>query len=105
MKQYGANKKAEVNSKIIYKAAKEGNITIPLWYFLEAKRIGDYYGYDDNRNIERYEGNFKMVTDAIEAENYEEAQNMIDRHLTSIEADYSPKYFAKLPKMIIKANK
>ena len=104
MKRYGANKKAEVNSKLIYKAAKEGKITIPLWYFLEAKSTGEYYGYDDNRSIERAEGKFRMVTDAIEAENYEEAQNIIERHMVSIEADYSSKYFATLQKMIIKAN-
>ena len=84
MRRYGANKKAEVNSKLIYKAAKEGNITIPLWYYLEAKSTGDYYGYDDNRSIERAEARFRMVTDAIEAEDYEEAQNIIEAQENSL---------------------
>jgi len=104
MKQYGANKKAEVNSKLIYRAAKEGRISIPLWYFTEAKSTGEYYGYDDSRNIERAEGKFQMVTKALEEGNDAEAQRLAEIHMKSIEADYSPKYFAKLPKMLIKVN-
>ena len=104
MEQYGANKKAEVNSKLIYRAAKEGRISIPLWYFMEAKSVGEYYGYDDNRSIERAEGRFQIVTKALEEGNDIEAQRLVDNHMKSIEADYSPKYFAKLPKMLIKVN-
>lgn len=104
MKKYGANKKAEVNSKLIYRAAKEGRISIPLWYYLEAKKTGEYYGYDDNHSVERAETFFRMVTDAISEGNDSEAQEKIEFHMKSLESEYTSKYFAKLPKQMIEAN-
>jgi len=93
MKNYGMNKATEFykgNINFIYKNAKQGNIEIERWLISEFYDLADYYGPDYNGSVEQDERNIKRILTALEKEDYEEAQEIID-YMNSKQNLYSKK--------------
>ena len=80
MKQYGAKKATEFTKKqinVIYANAKNGNLTIEKWAMQNLYDLADYFGYDDNRSVEREEEVIKMILESVFNNDFEAAQKMI----------------------------
>lgn len=83
MRTYGANKATEFTKKqinIIYAMNKKGEITISPEKLNEFYKLADYYGYDDNRNVERAEAQIIRILNAVFAKDIETAQNLINEY-------------------------
>lgn len=93
MRNYGANKTTEFTKKqigVIYRMAKNGELKVEKWVISDFYDLADYYGYDDNRNVEASEKKIKKILDAVFEKNNEKAQELID--------DYTEKTFELLSK-------
>lgn len=83
MRTYGANKSTEFTKKqigVIYSMSKQGILTVEADKMNEFYKLADYYGYDDNRNVERAEQKILRILEAVFAKNIEKAQNLIDEY-------------------------
>lgn len=68
MRNYGANKTTEFTKKqigVIYRMAKNGELKVEKWVISDFYDLADYYGYDDNRNVEASEKKIKKILDAV----------------------------------------
>lgn len=93
MKRYGANKATEFTRKqinVIFAKAKAGEIKIEKWVISDFYNTADYYGYDDNGNVEESEKDILKVLEAVFANNTEKAQELID--------SYTSKWFPRFGK-------
>ena len=87
MKQYGANKATEFTKKqinVVYGCAKRGDIKVEKWVMKEFYDLAEYYGYDDNRNVESSEVKILAMLKAIFSRDYAEAQRIIDEYSSQI---------------------
>ena len=83
MKRYGANKATEFSRKqisVIFAKAKAGELKVEKWVISEFYNLADYYGYDDNRNVEESEQDILKILESVFAGNIEEAQKLINRY-------------------------
>lgn len=81
MKQYGRNKATEFSRKqigVVYRSAKNGDLKVEKWVMNKFYDLADYYGYDDNRSVERNEEIILKVLDGIFSGDFEETQKWID---------------------------
>ena len=82
MKTYGNGMKATEFSKkqinVIYGKAKAGELKVEKWIINDLYNMADFYGYDDNRSVERAEADIIALIDKVFAGNLEEAQQLID---------------------------
>lgn len=81
MKQYGANKATEFSRKqisAIYSKAKSGELKVEKWIMNRLYDLADYYGYDDNRSVERSEVKVLEILDAVFGGDLAKAQELID---------------------------
>lgn len=91
MKRYGFNKATEFTRKqinVIFAKAKAGEIKIEKWVIADFYNIADYYGYDDNGNVEESERDILDIIKNIFAGNIEKAQELIN--------NYTEKWFARM---------
>lgn len=83
MKKYGVNKATEFTKKqinVIFGMAKRGELKVQKFVMQNFYDLAEYYGYDDNKNIETCE---KRILDILEnafAGNREIAQALIDEY-------------------------
>lgn len=83
MRQYGANKATEFTRKqigVIYSNAKNHTLNIEKWIMNDLYEMADYYGYDDNKSVERCERNILNILNAVFSNNMEEAQTLINNY-------------------------
>lgn len=83
MKAYGANKATEFSKKqisVIYMKAKNGELKVEKWVIGEFYDLAEYYGYDDNRNVERAESKILNILDSVFAGEMDKAQKLIDQY-------------------------
>lgn len=83
MKAYGANKATEFTKKqinVIYANNKQGNIVVSDSTMKEFYNLADYYGFDDNRSIEREEASILAILNAVFAKDYTKAQELINNY-------------------------
>lgn len=83
MKAYGANKSTEFTKKqisCIFGAAKRGELKVEKWVMKDFYDLADYYGYDDNRAVERAEAQILKIIDAFFAKDLVKAQEIIDEY-------------------------
>lgn len=98
MKQYGANKSTEFTKKqinVVFVKAKNGTLKVEKWFIDELYNLAEYYGYDDNRNIERSEAQVLEILNAVFADENEKAQELIDKTADDWFNSYSRKNQAK----------
>lgn len=62
----------------IYKLAKDDKLQIERWLMSEIYDLTSYYGYDDNRSVERFENKVKFIYSFLEEKDFEGAQEIID---------------------------
>lgn len=83
MREYGPNRATEFTKKqigVVYRLAKTGELKIEKWAISNFYDLAEYYGYDDNRNVERAEREILKVLDAVFVNDFEKAQKLIDRY-------------------------
>lgn len=83
MKAYGANKATEFSRKqigVIFASAKRGDLKVEKWIMSDFYNMADYYGYDDNHEIERCESHVLEILDAVFGKDMEKAQELIDSY-------------------------
>lgn len=81
MKAYGANKATEFSKKqigVIYRMAKNGELKVEKFVMSELYNLADFYGYDDNHNVERAEAKVLGILESVFAGNVEDAQKRIN---------------------------
>lgn len=104
MRQYGSMKATEFNrSQIsaIYRNAKLGNLKVEKWFIKRLYDTADYYGYDDNRSMERFERYVLDIINEVFAGNLEKAQKLIDETTESEFKTYTEKYRNKFDRTFI----
>ena len=82
MKTYGMNKATEFTKKqisVIYRLAKTGELKVEKWIIKELYDLADYYGYDDNRSVEKLEGYVLDILKQVFDNNTVEAQELINK--------------------------
>ena len=80
MKAYGMKKATEFTKKqvgVIYRNYKEGTLEMADNTMKEFYKLADFYGFDDNRNIERREHVIKNILNAIFENDIEKAQKNV----------------------------
>lgn len=106
MKRYGFQFATEATRKqigVVYAKAKKGELNIERWLMSKLYEHADYYGYDDNRSVEREETVFvKPLLDAVFNGDLEKAQTLIDNRQSEIEKLYSRKFVANADKSLVK---
>lgn len=84
MKQYRNGMKATEFSKkqigVVYRLAKIGDLKVEKWVMSEFYDLADYYGYDDNRNVEWDETWIQKILECVFSNNIEEAQERINNY-------------------------
>jgi hypothetical protein len=83
MRQYGAMKATEFTKKqigVIYSMNKQGILTVEADKMNEFYKLADYYGYDDNRSVERAEQNILRILEAVFTKDIEKAQKLINAY-------------------------
>jgi len=103
MKNYGSKKATEFTRKqinAIFINAKNGNLKVEKWFMNELYVLADYFGFDDNRTVEHQERSVKNILEAVFANNYEEAQNIINETADDWFNSYSRKNQAKCDRNI-----
>ena len=65
---------------VIYRNAKLGNLKVENWIISEFYNLADYYGHDDNRNVENDEKAIKSILDSVFADDLAKAQELIDKY-------------------------
>lgn len=86
MKEYGANKSTEFSKKqisCIYGAAKRGELSVEKWIISDLYDLADYYGFDDNKSVERAEAKVLEILKAFFEKNMAETQNLINEYTES----------------------
>lgn len=86
MKVYGANKATEFTKKqisVVYGAAKRGELKLERWVASDLYDLADYYGYDDNRAVERAEVKVLAILEAVFSKDMAKAQELIDEYTES----------------------
>lgn len=98
MKVYGANKATEFTKKqisVIYGKAKSGDLKIEKWYMSRLYDLADYYGYDDNKNVEDEERGILELIENVFSGHLEKAQEIINEAQERVFNLMSRKYQAK----------
>lgn len=83
MKDYGANKATEFSKKqisVVYGAAKRGELKLEKWVANDFYNLADYFGYDDNRSVEKAEVKVLEILDAVFNKDMVKAQELIDNY-------------------------
>lgn len=83
MRTYGANKSTEFTKNqinVIYALNKSGALVVAPEKLKEFYDLADYYGFDDNRNVERAEAKILRIINAVFNNDYEEAQRLINNY-------------------------
>ena len=83
MKAYGQFKATEFTKKqisVIYGMAKRAELKVEKWVISEMYDLADYYGYDDNRAVERAEAQILNILADVFAGNKADAQNKINAY-------------------------
>lgn len=86
MRAYGYKKSTEFTRKqigVIFANAKKGNLNVEQWVMKDFYDLADYYGYDDNRNVEHCEFEIKNILAKVFANDFKKAQELIDLYTTS----------------------
>lgn len=86
MREYGNNKATEFTKKqisVIYGAAKRNELKVEKWIISEFYDLADYYGFDDNRSVERAEAEILQILSAVFNKDMTEAQRLIDLYTES----------------------
>ena len=82
MKTYANGMKATEFSKkqisVIYGKAKNGELKVEKWMMSDMYNLADFYGYDYNANVSRFEQRVKRILEAVFAGDLENAQQLID---------------------------
>lgn len=84
MRSYGANKATEFTKKqinVIYAATKRGDLVVDQKVIKEFYLLADYYGYDDNRNVERAEAQILRILKTVFDRDYAAAQELINNYI------------------------
>lgn len=105
MKTYGSNKATEFSKKqisVIYGKAKNGQLNIERWVISEFYDLADYYGYDDNRSVERAEADILAILDSVFAGAMDKAQELIDAYTSKNFELMSGKAQAKANRELVK---
>ena len=106
MKQYGMKKATEFTSKqvgVIFARAKSGALKVEKWFMSELYTLADFFGFDDNRNVEMQEREVKDILAAVFAGDLATAQELIDRTATAWFNDYGRKTQAKCDRTVFVA--
>lgn len=106
MKQYGSCKATEFTKKqinLIYGKAKSGELKVEKWFINQLYNLADYYGYDDNRSVERDERTVKEILQAVFENNNAKAQKLIEETANDWFANYGRKTQAKCDRTIFVA--
>lgn len=104
MKTYGANKSTEFSKKqigVVFGKAKAGELKVERFIMSDLYDLADYYGYDDNGNVERAERKVLAILDEVFAGNNEKAQALIDEYTESTFNGLSNKAKAKANREIV----
>lgn len=83
MRTYGANKSTEFTKNqinVIYALNKSGALVVAPEKLKKFYDLADYYGFDDNRNVERAEAKILRIINAVFNNDYEEAQRLINKY-------------------------
>lgn len=81
MREYGPMKATEFTKKqinVVFGKAKAGELKVEKWFMNELYTLAEFYGYDDNRSVERSEVTVKGILEDVFAGNIENAQKRID---------------------------
>lgn len=95
MKIYGANKSTEFTKKqisVIFAMAKRGELRVEKFIMQDLYNLADYYGYDDNHNVEESEQKILEILENVFAKNIEIAQKLIDDYTNITFNGLSAKY-------------
>lgn len=104
MISYGANKKTEFTKKqigVIFANAKNGNLEIENWVISEFYNLAEYYGYDDNRNVEQQERMILNILKEVFEKKYEKAQTLINDYTEDIITRFGDKTRKNLNRNLI----
>lgn len=104
MREYGANKSTEFSKKqisCIYGAAKRGELSVEKWIISDLYDLADYYGYDDNKSVERAEVKVLAILKAFFERNIAEAQELINEYTESKFANLASKAQNKVNRNIV----
>lgn len=104
MKIYGANKATEFTRKqisVIFRNAKAGNLKIEKHIINDFYNLADYYGFDDNKSVERAEFHIMQILDDVFGGDFEKAQKHIDEYTERALADLTPARIAKLNRELV----
>jgi len=81
MRSYGAMKATEFTKKqinVLYAMNKSGALEIAPEKLETFYKLADYYGYDDNRSVERAEQKILAILKAVFEKDLEKAQELIN---------------------------
>lgn len=83
MRMCGVNKVTEFTKKqvnVIYAKSKNGELNVPKEVIKDFYNLAEYYGYDDNRVVERCESVILNILENVFAGDNEKAQQLIDEY-------------------------
>lgn len=96
MKEYNNGRKATEFGKsqvgAIYANAKKGSLKIERWAMSFIYDLADFYGFDDNRNVERRERSVLAILADVREGRMEDAQAKIDAFSAEVWEDMGRKF-------------
>lgn len=105
-KQYGARvaftNEFKDNVKLLKQDAKEGNLQMESWFAKDISDTAYYYGYDDNRDVQRFAQSINGIVRTASTGDRVKTQREIKELQESRYNDYSPKYQQRLNRKIYK---
>lgn len=85
----------------IYGANKAGNLKIEKHIINDFYNLADYYGFDDNKSVERAEFHIMQILNEVFAGDFEKAQKHVDEYTERVLADLTPVRIAKLNRELV----